>query len=81
MNKTSEHTEEEIEVRDSNGTILKEGDTVLVIKDIKVKSSSKGLKQGTKIKNIKISDKVEAITGVCTEMKGLSIRPDLVKKA
>ncbi|MEN9852554.1 MAG: hypothetical protein RI996_497 [Candidatus Parcubacteria bacterium] len=81
MNTHDEEAEEELEVRDSNGTLLSNGDTVLVIKDIKVKGSSKGLKQGTKIKNIKISDKVEAITGVCTEMKGLSIRPDLVKKA
>jgi protein PhnA len=73
--------EEEFEVRDSNGTLLADGDTVLTIKDIKVKGASQVLKRGTKIKNIKLSDKTEAITGVCTEMKGLSIRPDLVKKA
>ncbi len=77
----NDEIKEKFEIRDSNGTLLSEGDTVLTIRDIKVKGASGTLKRGTKIKNIKLSDKVEAITGVCTEMKGLSIRPDLVKKA
>ncbi len=77
----NDEPEEEFEIRDSNGTLLNEGDTVLTIKDIKVKGASGTLKRGTKIKNIRLSDKAEAITGVCDAMKGLSIRPDLVKKA
>jgi protein PhnA len=49
-------------VRDSNGTELQEGDSVLVIKDLKVKGSSETLKRGTLFKNIRlIEDDEEAI--------------------
>jgi len=45
---------EENVVRDVNGNILNDGDSVTVIKKLDVKGSSTGIKQGTKIKNIKI---------------------------
>jgi protein PhnA len=45
----------EIEVRDSNGTLLKEGDTVTVIKDLKVRGSSGIIKRGTTVKNITLN--------------------------
>lgn len=41
-------------IRDSNGNELKDGDTVSVIKDLKVKGSSTPVKVGTKVKNIKL---------------------------
>ena len=41
-------------VRDANGTVLKDGDTVTVIKDLKAKGSSTVVKVGTKIKNIRL---------------------------
>lgn len=41
-------------VRDANGTELKDGDTVTVIKDLKVKGSSDVVKVGTKVKNIRL---------------------------
>src|SRR5262245_44501022 len=43
-------------VRDANGTELKDGDTVTVIKDLKVKGSSTVVKVGTKVKNIRLVD-------------------------
>ena len=43
-------------VKDSNGNVLQDGDSVVVIKDLKVKGSSTPLKQGSKIKNIRIVD-------------------------
>lgn len=43
-------------VRDSNGTVLNDGDTVTVIKDLKVKGSSSVVKVGTKVKNIRLVD-------------------------
>ncbi len=43
-------------VRDSNGTTLSEGDSVTVIKDLKVKGSSMVLKRGTMVKNIRLTD-------------------------
>ena len=41
-------------VRDAGGTILEDGDTVTVIKDLKVKGSSSVVKVGTKVKNIRL---------------------------
>ncbi len=54
-----EVAEEESEVRivkDSNGNVLQDGDSVVVIKDLKVKGTSSTLKVGTKIKGIRIVD-------------------------
>lgn len=48
--------EEEITARDSNGTLLNEGDSISVIKDLKVKGASSVLKVGTKVKNIRLVD-------------------------
>jgi protein PhnA len=72
---------DEIEVKDNNGNILKNGDNVLVIKDLKVKGSSSGLKRGTKVKNIRLTDELEGLTGKIDGMKGIYIKPEYVKKA
>ncbi|GEO04068.1 PhnA-like protein [Adhaeribacter aerolatus] len=45
-----------MEVKDSNGTLLQDGDAVTVIKDLKVKGSSMTLKRGTTIKKIRLTD-------------------------
>lgn len=45
-----------MEVKDSNGTPLADGDSVQVIKDLKVKGSSSTLKRGTVIKKIRLTD-------------------------
>lgn len=50
----TEVLEDENIIKDSNGNILEDGDTVTVIKDLKIKGSSSAVKQGTKVKNIKI---------------------------
>jgi protein PhnA len=52
-----------METRDSNGTILAEGDTVSVIKSLKVRGSSDVIKQGTVVKNIKLTDDPGEIEG------------------
>lgn len=52
-----------MEVKDSNGTLLNEGDTVHIIKDLKVKGSSNVLKRGTVLKNIRLTDNEEEIEG------------------
>jgi protein PhnA len=72
--------EEDFEVKDSNGTVLNNGDTVLIIKDLKVKGGGV-LKRGTKMKNIRLTDDAEGVLGNTDTMKGLSIRPEYVKKA
>lgn len=50
-----------MEIKDSNGTILEDGDSVQVIKDLKIKGASDTLKRGTVIKNIKLTSKAEEI--------------------
>jgi len=52
-----------MEVKDSNGTLLNEGDSVTLIKDLKVKGSSMNLKRGTLVKNIRLTDNDEEIEG------------------
>lgn len=47
---------ESLIVRDAHGNILQDGDTVTVIKDLKIKGSSSSVKVGTKVKNIRLSD-------------------------
>lgn len=49
------------EVRDSNGTVLADGDAVMVIKDLKVKGTSVTLKRFTVIKNIRLTDDEENV--------------------
>jgi len=50
-----------MEVKDSNGTSLQDGDTVTLIKDLKVKGSSLTLKRGTVVKKIRLTDDAEEV--------------------
>lgn len=43
-------------VKDANGNVLQDGDTVILIKDLPVKGASKAIKAGTKVKNIKLTE-------------------------
>ena len=52
-----------MEVKDSNGNLLVAGDSVLLIKDLKVKGSSSILKRGTVVKNIRLTDNDEEVEG------------------
>jgi protein PhnA len=54
-NSTSEETDSNI-VKDANGNVLHDGDTVILIKDLPVKGASKSIKAGTKVKNIRLVD-------------------------
>lgn len=49
-------TGEESSAKDSNGTLLADGDSVTVIKDLKVKGSSMVIKRGTKVKSIRLTE-------------------------
>jgi protein PhnA len=72
---------EDIEVKDSNGTILQDGDSVTLIKDLKVKGANTTLKRGTMVKNIRLTlnpDEVECNT---KQVKGLVLRTEFIKKA
>ena len=70
----------DIKVKDSNGTELKEGDSVIVVKDLKVKGSSTGLKRGTVVKNIHLTGDPDEIEGRTDKIKGLVLRTEFLKK-
>ena len=70
-----------MEVRDSNGNILGEGDSVTVIKDLPVKGTSVTLKRGTKIKNIRLTGNPGEIECNAEKVKGLVLRTEFLKKA
>lgn len=52
-----------MDVKDSNGTLLVEGDSVTLIKDLKVKGSSLTLKRGTLVKNIRLTSSAAEVEG------------------
>jgi protein PhnA len=68
-------------VRDANGTELKDGDSVTLIKDLKVKGANQTLKRGTLIKSIQLTDNEDEIDCRYEKIKGLVLRTEFVKKA
>jgi protein PhnA len=69
-------------VKDSNGTVLGAGDSVTVIKDLKVKGASIPLKRGTVIRNIRlVEDDDEHVEGNSDKIKGLVLKACFLKKA
>jgi len=68
-------------VKDSNGTTLADGDSVQVIKDLKVKGTSITLKRGTVIKNIRLTEDEEEIECNADKVKGLVLKTCFLKKA
>ena len=72
--------EEELIVRDSNGAVLKEGDSVTVIKDLKVRGSSGVIKRGTMVRNIRLTDGADEIEGK-VDKSVMVLRTEFLKKA
>jgi protein PhnA len=71
---------DELIVRDSNGAVLKEGDSVTVIKDLKVRGSSGVIKRGTMVKNIRLTDDAAEVEGK-VEKSVMVLRTEFLKKA
>jgi protein PhnA len=67
--------------RDGNGTELKDGDSVTLIKDLKVKGTSTTLKRGTLVKNIRLTDDTGEIECNAEKVKGLVLKTEFLKKA
>ena len=68
-------------VKDSNGNPLADGDTVVVIKDLKVKGSSLVVKRGTKVKNIRLVDGDHDIDCKIDSIGQMGLKSEFVKKA
>lgn len=69
-----------IVVRDAAGNTLADGDSVVLIKDLKVKGAGQTLKQGTVIKTIRLTDNPEEIDCRHDAIKGLVLRTEFVRK-
>jgi protein PhnA len=72
---------EQVEVRDAMGTLLADGDSVTLIKDLKVKGAGQTLKRGTVIKSIRLTGDSREIDCRYEGIKGLVLRAEFVRKA
>jgi len=82
----SEEASKEVEnlIKDVNGNVLEDGDTVTVIKDLKVKGSSSSVKLGTKVKNIKLIEGSSDGHDIDCKIDGfgaMKLKSEFVKKA
>ncbi len=73
--------EEDNTVRDAVGNVLQTGDSVIVIKDLKVKGSSLVVKGGTKVKNIRLVDGDHDIDCKIDGIGAMQLKSEFVKKA
>lgn len=74
-------TEDGLQVRDSNGALLADGDSVVVTKDLKVKGSSSTVKIGTKVKNIRLVEGDHDIDCKIPGIGAMKLKSEFVKKA
>lgn len=67
-------------IRDANGNVLSDGDTVIVVKDLAVKGASSALKAGTKVKGIRLVDGDHNIDCKIDGFGGMKLKSEFVKK-
>lgn len=77
---SAENNEDVKVIKDANGNILNDGDTVTVIKDLKVKGSSSVLKQGTKVKSIRLVEGDHDIDCKIDGFGAMKLKSEFVKK-
>jgi protein PhnA len=66
--------------KDCNGTQLHDGDTVHIIKDLKVKGTNTTLKQGTKVKGIRLTGNTDEVECRVENIKGLVLKTAFLKR-
>jgi len=71
----------ELVVKDANGTVLANGDTVVTIKNLPVKGTSQSIKAGTKVKNIRLTDGDHNIDCKIDGFGAMALKSEFVKKA
>lgn len=76
-------TAQDVGVRDVNGNALADGDSVIVIKDLKIKGSSSVVKGGTKVRNIRLQDASDGHNIACRidGIGAMNLKSEFVKKA
>lgn len=73
--------EDELVVRDANGNVLHDGDSVVLVKELKVKGAPSPLKAGTKVKNIRLVDGDHNIDCKIDGFGAMALKSEFVKKA
>lgn len=68
-------------IQDANGNVLTDGDTITVIKDLKIKGSSSVVKVGTKVKNIRLVDGDHDIDCKIDGIGAMKLKSEFVRKA
>ena len=76
----TDSSDDEKVIKDANGNVLQDGDTISVIKDLKVKGSSSVVKVGTKVKNIRLVDGDHDIDCKIAGIGAMKLKSDFVKK-
>lgn len=76
-----EAIEDEHVIKDANGNILQDGDSVIVIKDLPVKSAPKPVKAGTKVKNIRLTTGDHNIDCKIDGFGAMALKSEFVRKA
>ncbi len=77
---TADNADGDNVIRDAHGNVLKDGDTVTVIKDLKIKGSSSVVKVGTKVKNIRLVDGDHDIDCKIDGIGAMQLKSGFVKK-
>ena len=75
-----EDSDDELSIKDANGNPLQDGDSITVIKDLKVKGSSLVVKVGTKVKNIRLVDGDHDIDCKIDGIGAMKLKSEFVKK-
>lgn len=76
----NENSQDKKIIKDANGNVLNDGDSVTVIKDLKVKGSSSAVKIGTKVKNIRLVDGDHNIDCQIDGFGAMKLKSEFVKK-
>lgn len=78
------NSELDLTIRDANGNELKDGDTVVIVKSLKVKGASSSIKAGTKVKNIRLDPESSDGHNISCKIDGfgaMGLKSEFVKKA
>ncbi len=77
----TENSEDKKIIKDANGNVLNDGDSVTITKDLKVKGSPLAIKKGTKVKNIRLIDGDHNIDCKIDGFGAMELKSEFVKKA
>lgn len=71
----------DVTIKDANGNVLQDGDSVIVIKDLPVKGAPKSIKSGTKVKNIRLTEGDHNIDCKIDGFGSMALKSEFVRKA